>query len=347
MTALVGGTTAFVSLDKDLVVTIDGDPQSVHSYAKTVGDVLDHLDIAVGEHDTVAPHPGAPIADGTRIAVRYGRLVSYTVDGEQRESWVTAINVHEALEQLGLRADDIFVSASRSQPIGRAGLSFDIRLPHAVTISVEGEETVLDTTAATVQEALADAGIAVADTDFVVPALDTYPPDGSVVNVFRISGKLEIREEPIDYDTEEKSDDSIYVGSSKIGQKGEDGVTSVTYEIEQDGDGDWVIKRKLASEVAKQPVPRIILVGSKPWPRTGAEHLNWASLARCESSGNPRAVNPNGHYGLYQFALSTWYSVGGSGNPIDASPEEQTYRAQLLYVRAGPGQWTCGSHLFD
>ena len=29
--------------------------------------------------------------------------------------------------------------------------------------------------------------------------------------------------------------------------------------------------------------------------------LNWAALARCESGGNPRAVNPAGYYGLYQF----------------------------------------------
>jgi soluble lytic murein transglycosylase-like protein len=79
----------------------------------------------------------------------------------------------------------------------------------------------------------------------------------------------------------------------------------------------------------------------------GADGLNWAALAQCESSGNPRAVNPNGHYGLYQFSLSTWRSVGGSGNPIDASPAEQTYRAKVLYKKAGAGQWSCGHHLFD
>ena len=30
-----------------------------------------------------------------------------------------------------------------------------------------------------------------------------------------------------------------------------------------------------------------------------------------------------------------------------ASPDEQTYRAQLLYNRSGAGQWGCGRHLFD
>jgi hypothetical protein len=40
--------------------------------------------------------------------------------------------------------------------------------------------------------------------------------------------------------------------------------------------------------------------------------------------------------------------VGGSGDPIDASSGEQTYRAQLLYDRSGAGQWPeCGRRLFS
>jgi resuscitation-promoting factor RpfB len=88
---------------------------------------------------------------------------------------------------------------------------------------------------------------------------------------------------------------------------------------------------------------------SGSWPTvSGAENLNWAALARCESSGNPLAVNKSGpYYGLYQFLPSTWRSVGGSGVPSEASPAEQTYRAKLLYARSGAGQWpTCGKLLF-
>ena len=75
--------------------------------------------------------------------------------------------------------------------------------------------------------------------------------------------------------------------------------------------------------------------------------LNWAALARCESGGNPRAVSPSGRYfGLYQFDEPTWRSVGGTGNPADASPAEQTYRAQRLYDRRGAQPWpSCGRWL--
>ena len=88
-----------------------------------------------------------------------------------------------------------------------------------------------------------------------------------------------------------------------------------------------------------------------PAPSRGGDRvtrLNWPALARCESSGNPRAVNPAGYYGLYQFTPSTWRSVGGRGLPTQASSGEQTLRAQILFRRSGSGPWpVCGHHLFD
>lgn len=75
-------------------------------------------------------------------------------------------------------------------------------------------------------------------------------------------------------------------------------------------------------------------------PRVAPSGDVWGRLAACESGGNPRAVGGGGRYfGLYQFTLSTWRSVGGSGNPVDASPAEQTSRAQILQRRSGWGQW--------
>jgi peptidoglycan hydrolase-like protein with peptidoglycan-binding domain len=75
--------------------------------------------------------------------------------------------------------------------------------------------------------------------------------------------------------------------------------------------------------------------------------LHWGALARCESGGNPRAVNPSGYYGLYQFSPATWRSVGGRGLPSRASAREQTARAQALFRRAGSSPWpVCGRRLF-
>ena len=68
------------------------------------------------------------------------------------------------------------------------------------------------------------------------------------------------------------------------------------------------------------------------------------AIAACESGGDPTAVNAAGYYGKYQFDMGTWASVGGSGNPAEASEAEQDYRAALLYSRAGSSPWpVCGA----
>jgi hypothetical protein len=78
-----------------------------------------------------------------------------------------------------------------------------------------------------------------------------------------------------------------------------------------------------------------------------AAKLNWKSLAKCESGNRPKAVNPAGYYGLYQFDKRTWKSVGGKGMPHKASRTEQTKRAQKLYVKRGAKPWpVCGRRLF-
>ncbi|MCE4957606.1 LysM peptidoglycan-binding domain-containing protein [Macrococcoides caseolyticum] len=59
-----------------------------------------------------------------------------------------------------------------------------------------------------------------------------------------------------------------------------------------------------------------------------------------ESGGNPRAVNPAGYYGLFQFSPQTWAAVGGTGNPAQASEAEQWKRARILYTQHGAGHWS-------
>jgi hypothetical protein len=125
---------------------------------------------------------------------------------------------------------------------------------------------------------------------------------------------------------------------------GVDGTADVTYAVTYTN-GEITSEEVLSSTVTQEPVTEVVRLGTK---QPSGSDLNWAALAQCESSGNPRAVNAAGYYGLYQCSLSTWASVGGTGNPADASPEEQTLRAQILYERSGAGQWPhCGPRLFS
>ena len=69
------------------------------------------------------------------------------------------------------------------------------------------------------------------------------------------------------------------------------------------------------------------------------------AIAACESGGDPTAVSADGmYYGKYQFSVSTWQAVGGSGLPSQAPEAEQDMRAAMLYAQSGPSQWpVCGA----
>jgi len=73
-------------------------------------------------------------------------------------------------------------------------------------------------------------------------------------------------------------------------------------------------------------------------------HADWETLRQCESSGRYTVVAAHGgYYGAYQFDLSTWRSVGGTGYPHEATPREQDYRALYLYRMRGWQPWTCAA----
>ncbi|MDT7538341.1 MAG: resuscitation-promoting factor RpfB [Actinomycetota bacterium] len=351
MTALLGGTAAYALTEKTVTVLVDGQPRIVTTHGGTVRDVLTAAGLKAGAHDLVAPTPDTAIGDGDHVALRRGRLLSLVVDGHKRDVWVTAVSVDEALAQIGLHADGALLSASRSRRIPLAGLSFAVLTPKAIAILVDGHVTTLTTTGPTVRDALMQAGVKLSRTDRLSSPRGTLLSDHMIIRVTRVVGRRVVESYPIPFKTERRVDPSMYKGDTKVLVAGRPGVLLRTYTLSF-VNGKLSAKH-LGSEVqTAAPVTQVLVVGTKARPAVqrsvgSADGLNWPALARCESGGNPRAVSSSGAYrGLYQFSMGTWHGVGGVGDPIDASPSEQTYRAKLLYSRSGRSPWpVCGKYL--
>jgi LysM repeat protein len=74
-----------------------------------------------------------------------------------------------------------------------------------------------------------------------------------------------------------------------------------------------------------------------------ADPVNWDAIAECESGGNWAISTGNGYYGGLQFSMGTWQANGGSGNPANASREEQIRVANNVLQSQGIGAWpVCG-----
>jgi hypothetical protein len=171
------------------------------------------------------------------------------------------------------------------------------------------------------------------------------------VTVARVRLGQHVRRISLPFKTVTEYDASLAQRQSQVVRAGRTGraLARVTTQVR---DGRVITRHRRVLRVLRAPVSEIVRVGTAaPTAATygpSDSGLNWTALAQCESRGEPTAVSPYGYYGLYQFALSTWYSVGGTGNPANASPSEQTYRAQLLYDRSGSAPWpVCGSQLYS
>ena len=82
--------------------------------AGTVGDLLESEGIEVSDHDVVAPGPTTKLTRGPQIAVKFGREVTFTVDGKQQTIWTTATTVDQAVDALGIDTAGAELSTSRS-----------------------------------------------------------------------------------------------------------------------------------------------------------------------------------------------------------------------------------------
>jgi uncharacterized protein YabE (DUF348 family) len=348
---LVGGSAAYFLARKTVTLTVDGQSSQVSTYAATAGEVLADEGLRLASRDVVLPDPGSAVDDGDTIVVNRARPLSLTVDGVRSDVYTTALSVDGALDELGYRATNLVLSASRSQRLPLEGMDLSISTAKNVTLIADGQQRVVRTTAPTAGALLAEQGIALSATD----RTSLYPQqpllDAMVLRVIRVQVDDVTEVRSLDYQTVETPDPEALEGTRTVTRKGVEGQQTLTWRVTTT-DGVETGREQLSAVVTTPAVDQQVSVGTKEKPAVtavaSADGLNWAALAQCESGGRPDAVSASGTYrGMYQFSRSTWASVGGTGDPAAASAEEQTTRAQMLYARSGAGQWGCGSHLYD
>jgi uncharacterized protein YabE (DUF348 family) len=345
-------------MQKDITLRVDGDTRQVATYAGTVGRMLDQEHLAIGAHDTVAPGRDAPLKDGIEVVVRRGRLLTLTVDGQTRQVWVTAASVDEALDQIGYRQKGLALSADRSQRLPLNGFALTIRTPKRVTLVLDGRPRQLTTSAATVEEALADNKITLARDDRMSVATGAPVTDAMTIVLIRVRYQTVTRNVPMTPPVQRRPDSTLLKGTEVVARPGRPGVQRVTYLLVYIS-GKRAGSTVQHSRVVTPPQPKVIRVGIKqpaPAPAPAApaapsNGLNWDALAMCESGGNWHINTGNGFYGGLQFDYSTWLGAGGGqyAERADlATREQQIAIASKIYAARGTSPWpACGYHLYD
>ena len=284
--AAVGGAYAYSARSQTLTLSVDGSVHEIETFGEDVGDVLHEEGIELGSHDVVAPSLESEVSDGSRIAIRYGRPLSLTVDGDEQTYWVTATLVSAALDQIGRRFADAFLSASRSDPIGRDGLALTVRTEKDVALVQRGLTSQEVTTAVTVGEALQDLEVPYDRDDEVTPGLGTEIDDGSRLRVVRIDQRTRRVKVTVPKETVVRYDDELPEGRTKVLRAGRDGARVDTYRVVL-ADGERRGRRRVDSTMRSKPVDRVVVHGTRE--RHVAPARGGVSDAPCPSGSDVEA----------------------------------------------------------
>ena len=329
--------TITVNTAKKVALSVDGKETNEWTNANTVGQALADLGVDAKGADLNAKASQRLKDKGNDIEVTTAKNLTVVADGKDHKVSAAVGTAKEALKDTGVKLDkDDFLSVPMSAEVSDG---------QVLTVNRVKNDTVKDK-----QPIKAEVETKKSDSLYEGETkVETEGKDGEkqvTYKVKTINGE-EVKKEKKDEKVlsepktkvviqgtkkkEEPADtggsDSGDSGDSGSGDSGDSGGDSSTGGGSGGGSGSGGGDMSTAEIKAMLGGP-----GSK-----------WYQIAECESNFNPRAVNQsnNAHFGLFQFKLQTWQNMGGSGNPIDASPREQFERAKKLQAAAGWGQWAC------
>ena len=322
--------TITVNTAKKVALSVDGKETNEWTNANTVGQALADLGVDAKGADLNAKASQRLKDEGNDIDVTTSKDLTVVADGKDHKVSAAVGTAKEALKDTGVKLDkDDFLSVPMSAEVSDG---------QVLTVNRVKNDTVKDK-----QPIKAEVETKKSDSLYEGETkVETEGKDGEkqvTYKVKTINGE-EVKKEKKDEKVlsepktkvvvqgtkkkEEPADtggsDSGNSGGSDSGDSGDSGGDSST------GGGSGSSGGSMSTQEIKDML--------------GGPGSKWYQVVQCESNFDPKASNGT-HFGLFQFLPQTWHSMGGSGNPSDASPQEQFQRAKKLQAEAGWGQWTC------
>jgi uncharacterized protein YabE (DUF348 family) len=324
-------------------VAVDGDVLDVRSYAETVAGVLARQGIDVAPSDRIHPTPDTPVEEGMRIAItRAIRVRLVAQDGSSRLVLTPARSLNGVMQAAGM-ADAEPIRPFRGEL--SHGDRVRVRIPMPVTVTVDGGERVFDSTAATLGDALAEERITLGPRDRVAPPLDTSLTEPVTATITRISSREEVEEIALPFSEEIRETSALLRGQRRVVTEGSEGLRRDVHVVTV-VDGRDVARRRVSSDVVREPVTRVVEVGTRE-PASAEDDATWYRLAHCESGGD---WTYDGTYdGGLQFHPDTWRRWKPSGYPDhawQATAAEQIAVGKRLHAARGWRPWpSCARRL--
>jgi resuscitation-promoting factor RpfB len=154
-----------------------------------------------------------------------------------------------------------FVDPPVDTPVS-AEMTISYRPSQVLTVTTNDRSLEIRSSAGTVGEALAEAGIPLEGLDYSLPAeSEALPADGQI-RIVRVSESVELVQNSIPFETETVSSPDVELGQQEIAQPGQDGLAIARTRIRYE-DGQEVNRTVDDETVVRQPQTRIVQTGTQ------------------------------------------------------------------------------------
>lgn len=302
--AILVGFVAYEATKQEVNVTHNGETEAVVTRANTVADVLDELNIEVGEQDRLSHELEDSIVADMHIEYTKAKRLSLVIDQEEETYYTTKETVGDFFEEINLSVsehDDL--SVDLETPI-EEDLSVTLDQALKVVVNDAGEEEEVWTTERTIEAFLNEQDIELGELDRLEPSKEEEIDKDTTVTITRVEEVTDTKEEVIDFSTVRRNDSSLEQGTEEVIASGSDGLLERTYKVTLEN-GKEVERELVNEEVKKESEQRIVAVGTKVIEQT--------------------------------------VSRGGSSSSSNTESKETSSDNDVLYMEATAYNWDCGS----
>lgn len=132
-----------------------------------------------------------------------------------------------------------------------------------IYIQADGETVMVMLASGTVADALAKAELTCGEEDKLSHEPTATLEKEMQITLDRVKSEQIVKTVAIDYETKKVETNELYAGETKVQQKGEDGEKRLTYKVTYTN-GKESDRELVSEEITKEPVEKIVLVGTKP-----------------------------------------------------------------------------------
>ncbi len=204
----------------------------------------------------------APQTASITLQLRHAVTLTLVTPNGQQSIQTAARTVGEVLYSTGLLiSSGDLIDPPANTPITKP-LTITFTPARELTVSVDGKGLSIKSSAATVGQALAEAGIPLLGLDYSSPSEgEALPADGQI-RVVRVSESVTLALKPIPYTTEKVQSADLEFGQQQVINPGVNGIALTRTRIRYE-DGQEVTRVKETESVVQPPQTQVVNTGTK------------------------------------------------------------------------------------